>query len=131
MLRQATHILLIGWLLLISQGFAVREHYCLGQLRYTTIDLLDFSGNSCCPPEEQDDMPWNCCQDHSQHFELNEDYTGGQALSLLPLPIAVPMVSSPPAFPPIPRIAFSPSPHQAVPPPDAPDLLVLHQVFRL
>ena len=129
MARRAAHIVLISWLLLLSQGFAVRAHYCLGDHRYSSIHLFGHDYQSCCPPEEQDDMPWNCCQDISQHLELDETYTGGQALSLLPLPIVATMASPLPTFSPTPRIALSP--HWAMPPPDAPDLLVLHQVFRL
>ena len=65
MLRKTSHIILSALLLFATVGLAISKHYCGGNHISTSIFG---EAESCCGDSD-------CCQNESEYFQLDEDYS--------------------------------------------------------
>ncbi len=71
MFRKITHIVLALFLLVSTTGVTISMHYCGGDYVSTSINK---EAKSCC------DGSGGCCENKTQHLELEDDYMSALAL---------------------------------------------------
>ena len=68
-MRAALHILLSVYLLAISAGVPFYRHYCMGDLKESSVVVAELKQISCCGSE---DKKSSCC-DHEVTLEKTQD----------------------------------------------------------
>ncbi|WNJ16446.1 HYC_CC_PP family protein [Pontibacter sp. G13] len=127
-MKRWIHIGMLSWLMMITTGFSVQQHYCMGMLHTSTILLGDLTDCGNCEKE----MGMGCCSNVITHFELDSDmqapvWTTLPAVMLLACPI--PEWEFPADFF---TVEFTPT-QWAIPPPNRiwPSVIIWVQNFRL
>lgn len=64
MIKKTIHISLALILLMVTMGFSISKHYCGGNLVSVS---LNHEAESCCDSN-------NCCQDKTEHYQLDDDF---------------------------------------------------------
>jgi hypothetical protein len=78
MVRLFLHILLSVLLLATTAGVTIKKHYCLGELKYATLNIW---AQPCCG--DKSEMRSGCCRDEYSFSQLDDDFQANAFVSLV------------------------------------------------